>query len=203
MANRKRKTKAELQAEAKAAEQERVVVWAEQFGAPIAILQGWNIDDGTWHPQSPVGLMLQAIASRGAHITTAAQLGGLRNIMQLIARGHEYMVDAAEDRAYIPIDVRVFVDLVVQIEQAEALIEVELVKTVRDGAKTDPKIALAMLSRRFGQRWREQQAIFTADEHDERDAAVSKVLANPDAALALAEIAHEVEDTVQEHERGS
>jgi hypothetical protein len=192
----KRKTKAQLAAEKLQADQERVVAWSSQFGAPITILQGWDPDTGLWDALSPVGVMLNAIEQRGAHITVAAQLATVRNVGQLMARGYEYLVEAPEDRMYIPIDVRVFVDLVNEIEHAEAKVEVDLVKTVRSAARSDPKIALAMLSRRFGQRWREQQAIFTADEHDERDAAVSKVLANPDAALALAEIAHQVENEV-------
>lgn len=200
MANSRRKTRAQLESAKLLADRERIVTWAENFGAPTTLLVGWNPDDGTWDPRSPVGMMLSAIAQRGAHITTAASLVGIHGIGSLIAKGHEYMVEAAEQREYIPIDTRPFIDLARQIERAEALIETELVKTVSKAAANDPKMALAMLGRRFPKRWREQQTIFTAEQQDERDAVVSSVISNPDTALELAAIAHRIEDAANDHD---
>jgi hypothetical protein len=76
---------------------------------------------------------------------------------------------------------------------AESVAEADLVNRVRAGAN-DPKIALALLSRRYASRWREQQQIFTGDQADERDRAVSEALQDPNTALALATIAHNIED---------
>lgn len=193
MATRKRRTKAQLEAEQRAADQERIVAWADQHGAPISILSGWDPDTGTWANGSPIAQML-ALIQGGNYLSTAAAAAGVKTIQQLVAKGAEYLVDAAEDRDYIDISVRPFVDLHRQIELAESLAEITLVQTVRNAAKNDPKYALSMLSRRFGQRWREQQAIFTGEETDERDAAVSQALTDPNFAMQLAALAHKLED---------
>lgn len=193
---RKRRTAAEVRADraAKAeADQARVVLWADTHGAPLVILEGWDPDSGQWATTSPLGQMI-ALVRGGNFVGVAASYVGLRSIGAMIAKGREYAVDVAEDRAFIPIDIRPFIDLVRQIELAEAGAEFTLVKIVRDGANTDPKMALAFLARRFGQRWREQQTIFTSDEVDERDKAISDALTDPNIALQLADTAHAIED---------
>lgn len=192
-AKRKRKTKAEIAAQLQAAAEARVVLWAETHGAPVKLLVGWDPDRGTWAVGSPVAQMLGLI--QGANFpTTAARLAGISNLSSLIAKGNEYMQDQPEDRAFIPIDVLPFIDLVRELDKAESVCEVDVVKTAVRGAKQDPKLALAFLARRFGSRWREQQTIFTAEGADERDAAISEAIQDPNVAAALAQIGHRVED---------
>lgn len=190
----KRRTKAQIAAERELAERDRVVLWANNFGAPIRILEGWDPDSGDWTGGSPVGVMLQSIAKHGDHVTMAAKLVGISGIVELRSRGQEYLSEAAENREYIPIDMRPFIDLAVQIDKAEAIVHSNWAKSVAEGAKADPRLALAALGRRFPALWREQQSILTTSEFDEHDLAVTKLLADPDKALALAEMAHDIED---------
>lgn len=195
MAARKerRKTGAELAAAQRQADEARVVQWADSYGAPLTILNGWNPDTGTWSPQSPVGMMLGLV--QGSNFpSVAARLAGVQNLNGLLSKGQEYLIDLPEDRAYIPIDVRPFIDLVRAMDVAESFSESAMVKVVVAGAARDPKLALAFLSRRFGARWREQQTIFTGEETDDRDKAVSDALQDPNTALALAEVAHRIQD---------
>lgn len=190
---RKPKTKAQTAAELHRIAEAKVVAWADRHGAPLIILIGWNPDTGEWDETSPVGRMLALI--RTANFPgTAAKAAGLPGLAALLAKGNEYRIEAPEDRAYIPVDVRPFIDLVVACEVAEAESEIDLVDTTRRGTVTDPKLALALLGRRFATRWREQQAIFTTVDVDERDRAVSDALNDPNLALRLATAADEIED---------
>lgn len=182
-----------MAADRRKADQARVVQWADAYGAPLLILEGWDPDAGTWLAGSPIAQML-ALITNGNFISVAASFVGLRSISQMLAKGHEFAVDLPEDRGYIPIDIRPFIDLVRQVELAEAGAEFTIVNVARRGAMRDPKLAMAFLSRRFGQRWREQQSIFTADDIDERDRAISAALQDPNLALQLAESAHAIED---------
>jgi len=190
---RQRRTRDEVAEARVATERERVVQWADSYGAPLLILEGWDPVVGKWLPASPIGQMLVLIQA-GNFVSVASSFVGLRSVGAMLAKGSEYMIDATEDRAYIPIDVRPFIDLVREVELAESAAELTLVDVVRKGARSDPKLALAFLSRRFGSRWREQQLVFTSDEIDERDRAVSEALTDPNIALQLAEAAHAIED---------
>ena len=193
---RKRRTKEELEAERvaaqQAADQAKVVLWADTHGAPIKLLIGWDPATGQWHPTSPIGQLL-ALVQANNFPSTAAKAVGLTTLNQLVAKGLEYLVDAAEDRDYIPVEVRPFIDLVRELDLAESVAEADLVNKVRAGSN-DPKIALALLGRRYASRWREQQQIFTGEQTDERDRAVSEALQDPNTALALAAVAHRIED---------
>lgn len=190
---RRRKTKAELAAEARAAAEAKVVLWADTHGAPVKLLIGWDPVGGTWAVGSPVAQMLGLIQEANFP-TVAARLAGISNLPSLLSKGAEYMQDQPEERDYIPVDVRPFIDLVREMDKAEAVCEVNVVKTVRRGALQDPKLGLAFLGRRFASRWREQQTIFTAEGVDERDLAISAAIADPNTAMALAQIGHAVED---------
>lgn len=173
--------------------QARVVTWASAHGAPLLMLEGWDPDTGIWLPSSPVGKMM-AMVSRGSHPTRAAAVVGLNSLNRLLARGAEYSVGAPENRDFIPIDVRPLIDLARQVQFAEALHEYTLVDIVQKGAKDDPKLALAMLGRRYGERWREQQSVFATELVDERDRAVSALIEmDPNTAMQLAKIADQVE----------
>lgn len=189
----RRRTNAEVIADKQEAARVKVVQWADSYGAPILLLEGWDPTNGKWLSTSPVGTML-ALINVGNFVSVAAALAGVRNLPSILAKGNEYLVDAPENRDYIPIEVRPFIDLVREVELNEAHGEAQIVKLVRRGADHDPKLALAFLSRRFGARWREQQAVFTGEEIDERDRAVSAALQDPNTALALAEVAHRIED---------
>lgn len=195
MAARKqrRRTKDEVAAQLRAAAEVKVVQWAESYGAPVALLVGWDPATGKWETSSPVGMMIALVQSANFP-TVAARLAGVNNLSGLLAKGNEYMLDLPEDRDYIPIEVRPFIDLVRQMDIAESFSEQELVDVVRKGSMRDPKLALAFLSRRYGSRWREQQTIFTGEDVDERDKAVSEALQDPNTAMALAAVAHRIQD---------
>lgn len=198
MERRKRKTKAEVADERRKADETKVVTWAEQFGAPITLLIGWNPDTGKWSRESPVGLMINHV-QHAVFPTTAARLAGVADLSRLLAKGAEYVQDAVEDRGYIPVEIRPFIDLVREMDIAEGQCEADVTNTAFRGAKRDPKLALTFLARRFPARWREQSAVFAADGPDERDKAVSDALGDPNTAAALAEIGHRIEDaTVRE-----
>lgn len=192
-ARRKRKSRDELDAEIRESREAKVVLWAETHGAPVALLVGWDPETGTWERGSPVATML-ALIQEANFPTVAAKLAGLSNVPGLLAKGNEYMTDQPEDRAYIPVEVRPFIDLVREMDKAEAVCEVNIVKVVKGGALNDPKLGLAFLGRRFATRWREQQTIFTAEGVDERDKAISQAISDPNTAMALAQIGHAVED---------
>lgn len=200
MARAKRRSKAEVAADKAAAEQAaneaKVVLWAESHGAPVRLLVGWNPDTGKWHPTSPVGQLLQLVQGNNFP-STAAKAVGITNLPVLVAKGNEYLVDAVEERSYVPVEVRPFIDLVRELDLAESVAEADLVNKVRS-ASGDPKIALALLGRRYASRWREQQQIFTGDQADERDKAVSDALQDPNTALALAQVAHSIEDNASQ-----
>lgn len=200
MVRAKRRSKEEVAADraakARAADEAKVVLWADSHGAPVKLLVGWDPETGHWHPTSPVGKLLQLVQGNNFP-STAAKAVGMTNLPVLIAKGNEYLVDAVEERAYIPVDVRPFIDLVRELDLAEAVAEADLVNKVRS-ASGDPKIALALLGRRYASRWREQQQIFTGDTQDERDKAVSEALQDPNTALALAQVAHRIEDVSPE-----
>lgn len=177
---------------------ERLVTWATTFGAPVIILEGWNPEDGTWSGKSPVGILI-AMVSRGTFVTTAAKNAGVRDISKLLSRGAEYAHDAPEERAFIPIDILPFIDIARQVELAEAYHEYTLTNTVNKAALNDPDLALKMLARRHAARWREQATIYTPDVTDERDKAISRLIADdPAAAMALAALAHKIEDATDD-----
>lgn len=191
----RRQTKVEVEAVQRAADEAKVVLWAESHGAPVKLLVGWDPDTGKWDKASPVGMML-GLVQQANFPTVAARLAGINNLPGLLAKGNEYVDDLPEDRSYVPVDVRPFIDLVREMDIAESYIEQELVGVIRKGAMNDPKLALQFLSRRFGSRWREQQQIFTGEDVDERDKAVSEALQDPNTALGLAQIAHRIQDQV-------
>lgn len=189
---RKRRSQAEIAASKREVEQAKVVQWATTYGAPVSMLTGWDPDSGRWHIDSPVGRMLELIG-RGNFLSVAAAHAGVVGLPGLLGKGSEYAVDIPEDRAYIPVGVRPFIDLVRQVEIAEAKLESDIVSVVHRAAHRDPKLALAYLGRRFGQRWREQQAVFTSEDIDERDKAVSEAMTDPNVALELARVAEAIE----------
>jgi hypothetical protein len=192
-----RRTRDQVAADKRAADEALVVQWAETHGAPVSILIGWDPDTGEWSGDSPIGNMLKMIGG-ATFPTVAARAAGVWQLNELIAKGNEYRADAYENRAYIPIEVRPFIDLVTQIELVESLAEVDLVNTVRRAARLDAKLSLALLGRRFAIRWREQTAIYTPEGEDDRDRAVSEAIAgDPNTANELANLAHRIEDHAQ------
>lgn len=175
--------------------QVRVVEWALAQGSPVVLLDGWDPDAGTWRPTSPIGMMLSQLAL-GAHLQTAARIAGLwPQIRRTVSRGRELAADVVEDRAYIPVEILPLIDLARQIDIAESVNELSLVKTAYNGAKNDPELALKFLARRYPSRWREQQAVMQIEaDEDERDAAVTRAISDPNTAMKLASIAHAIED---------
>lgn len=180
-----------------AAAREQIVTWAIQHGAPTMLLVGWDPASGEWEQRSPVGEMLTYIAN-GAHVSVAARLAHLRHIGPLLQKGRDYAADAAEDRDFVPMEVRPFVDLIHAVDVREASLEVLIVGDIRRALREDPKLALQFLSRRFGDRWREQQSMYMPEDTDERDRQVSEALRDPNVALALAAAA----DAIDEHVSG-
>lgn len=180
--------------------EERVLKWAVAYGAPIRLLEGWDPDAGTWTSTSPVGIALASI-QQGMHTTVAAKLAGMSTLPTLVARGRDYDSTASEDRMQVPVEIRAFVDLARSADIAESLSEHALVKVVNKGAQTDPRLALALLARRFPTRWREQTAILQAEEIDERDAVITQAITDPSIAMQLAGLAHTIEDRALEAER--
>jgi len=183
-----------VNAELQAAAQAKVVAWADTHGAPVKLLVGWDPDSGTWAPGSPVATLI-GLVQEANFPTVAARLVGIYNLAGLLAKGNEYMQDQPEERSFIPVDVRPFIDLVREMDKAEALCEVSIVRNVRKAANNDAKLGLAFLARRWGGRWREQQTIFTSEGVDERDKAISEAITDPNTALALAAIGHKIEDS--------
>lgn len=198
-ARRKRKTKAELAEARRLADEAKVVLWADTHGAPVKLLIGWNPDTGKWAPGSPVAQLLGLVQSANFP-SVAARMAGISNLPSLLNKGAEYLDDLPEDRAFIPVDIRPFVDLVREMDIAESFCEIDVVKVAMRGARNDPKLALAFLARRFGSRWREQQTIFTGEDVDERDKAISEAIQDPNVAAALAQIGHRVEDAAPRDE---
>ena len=176
-------------------EQDRVVTWANSHGAPVVMLTGWNPDEGVWEGPSPIKNMLDDIR-QGSHITTAARRWNIPQIAQLMSKCHDFASEAPENREYIPIEARPFVDLQRAIDLAEAASEIELTGVVYKKAKTDAATAMLFLGRRFPSRWREQQQVLTTEDVDERDALVSQLVSDPNTAMQLAAIADRVEGQV-------
>lgn len=173
----------------------RVVTWATTHGAPVRMLEGWDPDTGEWETESPVGRMLQSIAN-GVHVYTAARRNSIPHMSQLMTRCSDFAETAVEERAFVPMEARPFVDLHRAIEHNESNIESLLVEVIVEKAKKDPSTAMLFLSRRFPSRWREQQQVLTVEDADARDAAVSALLSDPNVAMELARIAEKVEAQV-------
>lgn len=172
---------------------ERAVVWATTHGAPLKLLDGWNPDTGEWTPTSPVGQLIGWVAN-GSHIGPAGRVTGLPEAPKLFARGAEFALDAAEDRAYIPIDQRPFVDFYRRVATVEALSEVQMVsKAYTSALKDDADTMLRYLGRRWPSRWREQTGLAVGpDDRDEFEAAITAAIEDPNVAARLAEVADAV-----------
>lgn len=177
-----------------AAEQQRALIWAVHYGSPLAVLEGWDPETGTWAANSRVGLMLDRVRL-GAHVTTAAKRYNIRKINDLLAKGREYIQDAtvSEDRLLVPIEIRPFVDLVAQIDEAESETEMSASEMVYAKIDSDPRIGLSWLSRRFPERWAEHQLLNVRSEFDPRDAAVNELLSDPNIASQMAAFARRAE----------
>lgn len=197
----RKKTQAKAKGEPKElSPEERVVQWATTHGAPIRLLEGWDPDSGDWANGSPIADMLADIA-RGAPIATSARRQRFWDINEIMYRGAEYAT--SEDRMRLPVEVRPLVDLYHLVNIHESGAEIDLSTSVYDKAMTDGKLGLDFLGRRWPSRWREQQQISTAEENDEREAAVSALISDPAAAMALAEMATRIEDQIEADERQS
>lgn len=200
----RRRTRAQREADeaarrarAEEAEQNRKVTWAVTYGAPIMILDGWNADDGTWHPTSPIGRLLTFI-SNGAHLSVAAELAGIDRVSNLYSRGAEFLGDAigaGQDRGDLEPEVRVFADVYRQITIAESWLELDIVKGVRKAIARDPDLGMKFLARRFPRRWREQLMLAPEEERDGTDAAITKAIEDPNVAMYLAKVAAKVEQS--------
>jgi hypothetical protein len=177
----------------------RVVQWATTHGAPVKMLDGWNPDTGEWTQSSPIGEMLTDIAE-GVHVTVAAKRWGINHITQLLSRCSDFAETAVEERDWVQMEARPFVDLHRAIEAREGGIEAEMVGVVVKKARSDAGTAMMFLGRRFPSRWREQQQILTTEDVDQRDEAVSRLLQDPNLAMQLAEIADWVEEQVTNDE---
>jgi hypothetical protein len=176
--------------------QRLVVRWAVNHGAPIMLLDGWDPATGMWATTSPVGRMLQHV-SDGSHVSVAAREAGIPYAERIVATGAEYGDGQPEDRDYIPIEVLPFIDFHRQVALAESGIEVELTSVVVTAARKDPAVAMQFLGRRFPARWREQQQVLTTGEVDERDAAITRAIEDPNVAMKLAEVAEHIEREAQ------
>ena len=181
--------------------EEKVLKWATSHGAPIRLLIGWNPDDGTWEKDSPVFDMVNDI-EQGTHVSVAARRVTIDNIVDLQFKGAEYG-DQSEDRQHIPIDQRVFVDLHRSIERAEGDAESVLSNKVYEKALTDGKLGLDFLSRRWPTRWKEQPLIAMTNDDEVRSRAVAKLVEDPEAAMALARYAAQIEDDIEAGERAA
>lgn len=184
---------------AEKARQTKVIAWATTYGAPIRILVGWNPDDGTWEEESPVAKMVRDI-ERGTHVGVAGRRWNLEDITEMQYKGAEF-AGVSEDRMQIPVEQRVFVDLYRVIEVAESGSEIELSSKVYEKALADGRLGLDFLSRRWPNRWKEMHVVSSLDEDDMRERAVSKLIQDPEKAMALAAMADEIEDDVEAAER--
>jgi hypothetical protein len=180
----------------KKAAQETAIHWAVAHGAPIAMLQGWNPNTGKWATASPIGRTLKSIETEGVHLHTASVKHGARWIEDQVAKGREYLADAevSEDRMLVPIEIRPFVDLALLIDGAEAIAETTVVARAFLEGQSDARIGLQYLGRRFPTRWKDQQDLHATIEHDPREAAVGRLMEDPNTALKLAEFAREAEE---------
>lgn len=177
----------------------RVIQWATAHGAPVRMLIGWDPATGEWADGSPVGQLLADLA-RGAHVAVTGRRHGIHDMSELMYKGAEY-ANASEDRSLIPIEVRPLVDLYNLVNYHESGAEIELATSTYDRAMRDGKLGLDFLGRRWPSRWREQQQISALGEADEREAAISALVADPATAMALAGMASQIEDQVEETER--
>lgn len=190
-----------MASKAEKARQAKVIRWATTHGAPIRILVGWDPDAGTWENDSPVAKMVRDI-EKGVHVSVAGRRHNITGVSELHFKGAEY-AQQSEERSAIPVDQRVFVDLFRVIEVAESTAEIDLSTNVYEKALTDGKLGLDYLSRRWPNRWKEQQGLVSIDEEDQRERAVSNLLSDPEKAAALAAMADDIEDEVEAAERDS
>ncbi len=180
---------------------EKVIRWATSHGAPIRILIGWDPESGVWADDSPVADLLDDI-TQGTHVSVAARRYTIENIVDLQFKGAEFG-DQSEDRSHIPIDQRVFVDLYRQIEAAESEAERKLSNKVYEKALDDGRLGLDYLSRRWPTRWKEQPLIAMTNDDEVRSRAVAKLVEDPEAAMALARYAAQIEDDIEAEERAA
>lgn len=188
-----------MASKAESQREEKVLKWATSHGAPIRLLIGWDPDEGTWAENSPVSDMLADI-ERGTHVSVAARRFTIENIVDQQFKGAEYG-EQSEFREHIPIDQRVFVDLYRSIERAESDAESNLSNSVYEKALNDGKLGLDFLSRRWPNRWKEQPIIATTNDDEVRARAVKKLVEDPEAAMALAKYASQIEDEIEAEER--
>lgn len=176
--------------------QERAVKWAVAYGAPIAMLSGWDPKTGLWAKGSPVGDMLIDIRESGLPLAAAAKRHDVRRVGELVARGNEYLSDEelSEDRMLILVGQRAFVDLTLQVRFADAEAEFGPVEVLYKAALENPRDALAYLARRFPERWRDQPDVMQPLEEDPRDVAVHQLLQDPNMAMKMAAVARQVAD---------
>jgi hypothetical protein len=136
---------------------------------------------------------------KGMYWTVAGRQFGFHDLHDLVSRAADYASSAAENREWIPIEVRPLVDMYREVHRCEAEAEGELVEAVFK----DRRQAMAFLGRRWPSRWREQQAVSTSwdPELAEREAAIASVLSDPAKAAALSDLADDIEDAVEAAER--
>ena len=172
-------------------ERERAVEWMTQYRAPMNLLVGWDPDTGEWAEDSPVDVLLREITEKGSRVTAAAKKARIDWILDLLHTGRDAIHDASvsQDRALIPVGVRVFVDLARAIDDAEVEAENRVVGILFDKIADDPRLAIPFLERRFPDGWRPQDDRAVAAEYDPREAAINEMLDDPATAMKLAEIA--------------
>jgi hypothetical protein len=156
------------------------------------LYDGWDDKRGTWS-EGAAKRIIDAVRA-GNHVPAAAGYAGISKsaVYTWIARGRESRPRGEFDRADIdPVELP-YVDFVMQLSQAEASAEVELVTLVRSAARENWQAAVQMLGRRFPQ-WRES-AKLEVEARSADDETIAALQGSPALVAQLASLAHEIED---------
>lgn len=178
----------------KQAAQEAALQWAVTFGAPLGFLDGWDPETGEWAEKSKVAAILDDVR-QGTRPLTASRQHRLERLPNMVAKGRELMAEGvSENRDLIPIEVRPFVDLAIEMQAAEAEAEGWISRTVFAAIAKDPRLGLTFLARRWPDGWGEKQELFAQVEFDPRRAAVKEMMQDPNVARQLAELSRQASE---------
>jgi hypothetical protein len=173
-------------------------------GRPPIVEVGWHPETGTWDQNSPAGQIISAVRGSNALEVSAAFAGINRaTLFNWLARGREYLPEASTehgfDRQSVPDVHLAYVDFLDSVTKAAASAEVELVLLVRQEARTDPRWATWLLSRKSPTRWGEKQQLVVEDvtPRQDRESAMKALLGSPELALRLRDLAGDIIDLEQ------
>jgi hypothetical protein len=168
---------------------------AVTYDAPIWMLDGWNLETGTWDEGSPIAMILADIRNAGVDLDGAAKRRQMRGVTELVSRGRDLLrsLDIMEDRLAVPVEVRPLIDLTVQLDQAEVDFRSRLLERYLAAALTDPRLIPSALKLRFPDWWSRQSQPTETDEENPHDVAWREALKDPNFALDAAALACRVD----------